>query len=74
MKPYILKQKPQSYIVKKTIEIDDWIAPEFIWEVQADNFSLSELYPIGKGIINKKLKLPKDVGLSLRFPRFIRER
>lgn len=51
---------------------DVWIKPKHVWEISADSFSKSTVYNLGKGKINSNQN--KDAGLSLRFPRFIRQR
>ncbi|XP_026475676.1 DNA ligase 1-like [Ctenocephalides felis] len=45
---------------------DVWIEPEEIWEVEAAGLSSSPVYTAGSSSLGS--------GLSLRFPRFIRER
>lgn len=78
LQPYLMKEKPSIYHLSPTIKPDFWITPKFIWEIGADQFSQSLVYRIGKGripVIRDEVIAPgADVGLSLRFPRFIRER
>lgn len=64
MSSYIMKSVP-DYVYKTNVCPDVWLEPHFVWEVKAASFSLSPIYSVGD--INGK-------GLSLRFPRFIRER
>ena len=44
--------------------------PKYVWEVKADSFSRSPFYPLGSG----RLDEDASIGLSLRFPRLIRQR
>lgn len=48
----------------KNIKPDLWITPHYVWEVKAASLSLSPIYSAGS----------RDKGISLRFPRFLRER
>lgn len=43
---------------------DVWIDPHYVWEVKAASLSLSPIYSAGS----------RDKGISLRFPRFLKER
>ncbi|KAL0265983.1 UNVERIFIED_CONTAM: hypothetical protein PYX00_011700 [Menopon gallinae] len=58
---------PQNIVDKGSLDPDIWIEPKYVWEIQASGFSLSPIYSAGKTLLDGK-------GLSLRFPRFIRER
>lgn len=58
---------PQNIVDKGNLEPNLWIEPKYVWEIQASGFSLSPIYSAGKTFLDGK-------GLSLRFPRFIRER
>lgn len=58
---------PQNIVDKGNLDPDLWIEPKYVWEIQASGFSLSPIYSAGKTYLDGK-------GLSLRFPRFIRER
>lgn len=50
---------------ERTVKPDVWITPRYIWEIKAASLSLSPVYSAGSW---------EDKGISLRFPRFIRER
>lgn len=58
---------PQDIVGSEAVEPDLWLAPKHVWEVQAAGFSLSPIYSAGRAT-------PDAKGLSLRFPRFVRER
>ncbi|KAI5155497.1 DNA ligase 1 [Nematocida parisii] len=49
---------------------DVWFKPVTVWEVAAAGFSVSSEYTAGMGAFD----LPDGKGISLRFPRFIRQR
>lgn len=58
-----------SIDVTGSIKPDVWFQPTCIWEIKGTEFSLSTVYSVAKGFFDQ----PKR-GLSLRFPRFVRER
>eukprot|EP00347_Sterkiella_histriomuscorum_P002971 403366097 len=73
--PLLMEDKPTTFRVSSTIKPDYWINPKYVWEIGADQFSLSKTYTIGKGTLkDMNGVLLQDAGLSLRFPKFIRER
>lgn len=49
---------------ERSVKPDVWIEPKYVWEVKAASLSLSPIYSAGS----------HEQGISLRFPRFIRER
>ena len=58
-----------------------WLEPTQIWEVQADCFTVSKTHTLGVGFgidgnkaAHGKDGKGQDQGLSLRFPRFVRQR
>lgn len=56
-----------EYVYKKQgVKPDLWVKPTYVWEVKAASLSLSPIYSAGL--------LDDGKGISLRFPRFIRER
>ncbi|TBU13200.1 DNA ligase, partial [Hamiltosporidium tvaerminnensis] len=61
-----ISKPPPNYIYTHNTQPDIWITPTLVWEVKAAGFTLSPIYKSGQHS-NKK-------GISLRFPRFIRER
>jgi len=66
--PFVLGERPESYIVSKTLKPDVWLKPSEVWEIECDKLTLSPVYTIGKRMIDA------DKGLSLRFPRLKRIR
>jgi DNA ligase 1 len=52
-------QKPDEYVVDKSLVPDVWVRPEILVEIRADSISRSQIH---------------ETGLSLRFPRFIKFR
>lgn len=63
--------KPKSYISHGSAtnqQPDVWFEPKYVWEVLTADLSLSPVYQAGKNELNN------GKGISLRFPRFIRER
>ncbi|ADM11115.1 DNA ligase [Encephalitozoon intestinalis ATCC 50506] len=57
---------PKNYSYKESVKPDVWVEAKYVWEVKAAGLSLSPIYNAG-GNRNEK-------GISLRFPRFLRER
>lgn len=62
----IIDEPPNNYVYKAKPDI--WVKPVYIWEVKCADITLSPSYLAGIGIIDNKK------GVSLRFPRFVRER
>jgi DNA ligase-1 len=48
---------------------DVWFEPKYVWEVKTADLTLSPRYKAAAGVVDKDGK-----GVSLRFPRFIKER
>lgn len=61
----IVTADSSEYIHRENLQPDQWVMPVHVWEVRAASLSLSPIYSAGKW---------EDRGISLRFPRFIRER
>ena len=66
----LLQVKENDEQVKTVMQADVWFKPELVWEVQAADLSLSPVHTsawdqVGSG---------KGKGISIRFPRFVRER
>ncbi|KAF7683790.1 DNA ligase 1 [Astathelohania contejeani] len=59
--------KPRRYVYTEGVQPDVWIENRVVWEIRAAGLSLSPIYSAGAKLMDGK-------GISLRFPRFIRER
>lgn len=57
-----------STIVLNGLKPDILIEPKIVWEIGFDSFTISPIYQVGRNTLDK------DKGISLRFPKFIRER
>jgi len=55
---------------RSTAKPDVWIEPTYVWEVKAASLSLSPIYTAGM----MESAGEEERGISLRFPRFIKER
>lgn len=66
-------EKPKPFYSHSTIAKDQpdvWFEPRFVWEVKTADLTLSPRYLAGKGALMDA----SGRGISLRFPRFIKER
>lgn len=63
LKPYIRDRKPARVI--SHLEPDIWIEPAIVLEITASEITLSPIHTCAYNLIDK------NVGLALRFPRFI---
>ncbi len=61
-------QEPRKDYKIGDIKVDVWFDPQIVWEIKTADLSLSPTYTAGNSIT------PSNKGISLRFPRFIRER
>lgn len=59
---------PQPLIYKSLLKPDVWFKPETVWEIQGADISVSPIYTSAWDLA------VAGKGLSLRFPRFIRQR
>lgn len=62
--PLITVNTTRIVHTSRSVKPDVWIEPRYVWEVKAASLSLSPVYSAGS----------LDKGISLRFPRFVRER
>ncbi|KAH9810674.1 ATP-dependent DNA ligase [Melampsora americana] len=68
LNPLELLQK-KSYYDTGEVKPDVWIESKIVWEVLAADLSLSPVYSAARGLCGDGTR-----GISLRFPRYIRER
>lgn len=62
----ILKKKPAYY---QTLEEPDiWFSPELVWEIRGADLTVSPVHQAAVGLVHPSR------GISMRFPRFIRQR
>lgn len=62
--PLITASPSRIVYNERSVRPDVWIEPKYVWEVKAASLSLSPIYSAGSS----------EKGISLRFPRFIKER
>jgi len=62
--PLITVDTSQITYNDRGVKPDVWIVPTFVWEVKSASLSLSPIYSAGS----------LEKGISLRFPRFVKER
>jgi DNA ligase-1 len=67
LKEHLLEAPRNDYKIAG-IELDVWFEPKLVWEIKTADLSLSPIYTAGIDEGEEKR------GISLRFPRFIRER
>jgi len=66
LKKILLKDPLPNFRYK--VKPDVWLNPQIVWEVQAADLSISPTHTSAWGTV------VKDKGISLRFPRFLKER
>lgn len=65
LSPLVTSNSSRISYGDKAVKPDVWIEPKYVWEVKAASLSRSPIYSAGGSV---------EKGISLRFPRFIRER
>lgn len=66
----IISQPLENYMLPMKSRPNIFFSASEVWEIAFDSFSISSSYPALQGLIDDNLEL----GISLRFPRFIRKR
>ncbi|ELA41618.1 DNA ligase I, ATP-dependent (dnl1) [Vittaforma corneae ATCC 50505] len=64
LSPLITANLSRVVYNERSVKPDVWIEPKYVWEVKAASLSHSPIYSAGSS----------EKGISLRFPRFIKER
>ncbi len=70
-------KKPAAYEVDKLMDCDEWISPEIIVEIKADEITRSPVHTAGRKMKPTKSGAGEEVetpGYALRFPRLVRFR
>jgi len=67
LQPLEMGEKPRGDINVGGAKPDVWLKPQIVWEVLTADLSLSPIYTAAQGLVDNR-------GISLRFPRFIRNR
>ena len=68
MKQYIIPKPRNDYAICEDLQPDVWFDAKVVWEILGADLSISPRYTAAIGHV------ARDKGISLRFPRFIRER
>lgn len=68
LRPHVLDAPKSYYRVGDGVRPDVWFDSVCVWEVKAADFSISPVYTAGWGLVEP------GKGISLRFPRFVRDR
>ena len=63
-----IRETPRKDYKLGDVDVDVWFEPKLVWEIKTADLSMSPVYTAAMNEGNEKR------GISLRFPRFIRER
>lgn len=66
----ISPKKPDNVVIDNKIKVNFFFKPRKVWEIRFDCFVQSNFYYALAGLISDV----SNIGVSLRFPRFVRER
>ena len=64
----VIAQPPKYYRVSDGLTPTMWFQPTKVWEIRGADLTISPAHSAGAGLVHP------SKGISLRFPRFIRER
>ncbi len=65
----VVSEKPENYVVDRTLIPDVWVNPKLVMEIVADEITRSPNHTAAKGIQAKVKNDDSTKGLSIRFPR-----
>eukprot|EP00043_Microstomoeca_roanoka_P017893 m.188366 g.188366 ORF g.188366 m.188366 type:complete len:281 (+) comp16723_c0_seq5:65-907(+) len=67
---HVIAAKRTYYDVSDSMWPSVWFEPVHVWEIKGADFTVSPVHTAARGAISEK----PNAGISLRFPRFIRQR
>ena len=67
-KEFVIEKPRKDYRVGN-VEVDVWFDAKLVWEIKSADISISPLYTAGRDLVEDNGR-----GISLRFPRYVRER
>ncbi len=69
LQKHFVAEKPENYVVDKTLVPDVWVNPKLVMEIVADEITRSPNHTAAKGVPAKVKNDDSTKGLSIRFPR-----